>query len=208
MKALYPVVGGTATSHKWNLKDPRDLDAAFRLTFTAGWTHSSTGMTPTNAYANTFLIPSTSLSLNNVHISHYSRTDSNVLSCDIGCQILSNTPSLGIFPTSTYTAYRINDYTFSTITTINSFGFKIGSRNLSTTKKMVSNSSIINTLVTSTGIPNQSILIGAYQDNGAINYYSNRQCAFASIGDGLTDQDAINFYNTVQQYQINLGRQV
>jgi hypothetical protein len=30
MKALYPFVGGTATTHKFNLKDPRDLDAAYR----------------------------------------------------------------------------------------------------------------------------------------------------------------------------------
>jgi hypothetical protein len=28
MKALYPFVGGSAASHKFNLKDPRDLDAA------------------------------------------------------------------------------------------------------------------------------------------------------------------------------------
>ena len=57
MKALYPFVGGTAAQHKWNLKDPRDLDAAFRLTFTNAWTHASTGMTPngTSAFANTFL---------------------------------------------------------------------------------------------------------------------------------------------------------
>ena len=31
MKAIYPFVGGSAASHKWNLKDPRDLDAAYRL---------------------------------------------------------------------------------------------------------------------------------------------------------------------------------
>jgi hypothetical protein len=55
-KAIYPVVGGTASQHKYNLKDPRDLDAAFRLTFATGWTHSATGMTPngTSAYADTF----------------------------------------------------------------------------------------------------------------------------------------------------------
>ena len=53
MKALYPFVGGTATSHKFNLKDPRDLDAAFRLQFNGGWTHNSNGVTPngTNGYA-------------------------------------------------------------------------------------------------------------------------------------------------------------
>ena len=33
MKALYPFVGGTASAHKFNLKDPRDLDSAFRLVF-------------------------------------------------------------------------------------------------------------------------------------------------------------------------------
>ena len=30
IKAIYPFVGGTATTHKFNLKDPRDLDAAYR----------------------------------------------------------------------------------------------------------------------------------------------------------------------------------
>ena len=33
MKAIYPMVGGTANAHKFNLKDSRDLDAAFRLGF-------------------------------------------------------------------------------------------------------------------------------------------------------------------------------
>ena len=52
-KAIYPIVGGTASSHKYNLKDPRDLDAAFRLTFATGWTHSANGMLPngTTAFA-------------------------------------------------------------------------------------------------------------------------------------------------------------
>ncbi len=33
MQAIYPFIGGTEALHKWNLKDPRDLDAAYRLTF-------------------------------------------------------------------------------------------------------------------------------------------------------------------------------
>ena len=53
--ALHPMVGGTATTHKYNLKDPQDLDAAFRLTFAGGWTHDANGITGngTNAYADT-----------------------------------------------------------------------------------------------------------------------------------------------------------
>jgi len=38
-KAIYPCVGGTAFTHKFNLKDPRDLDAAFRLTYMMGLLH-------------------------------------------------------------------------------------------------------------------------------------------------------------------------
>jgi hypothetical protein len=77
MKALYPFVGGTASQHKFNLKDPRDLDAAFRLVFNGGWTHSSTGALPngTNAFADTklnaFTLP---LNQNSTSFSAYSRT--------------------------------------------------------------------------------------------------------------------------------------
>lgn len=34
------------------------------------------------------------------------------------------------------------------------------------------------------------------------------ECAFASIGDGLTDTEAVNFYTAVQRFQTTLGRQV
>jgi len=33
MKAIYPFIGGTAATHKWNLINPQDTDAAYRLTF-------------------------------------------------------------------------------------------------------------------------------------------------------------------------------
>lgn len=57
IKAFYPFVGGTPESHKWNLKDPRDTNDAYRLTFSGGWTHSSTGVkcNGSNTSADTFL---------------------------------------------------------------------------------------------------------------------------------------------------------
>jgi hypothetical protein len=54
MQALYPFVGGTATQHKYNLKDPRDLDAAYRLSFLGSWTHNSNGAIATAGAADTF----------------------------------------------------------------------------------------------------------------------------------------------------------
>ena len=76
-KAVYPMVGGTASSQKFNLINPLNSDLAFRLSFQGTWVHSATGAKPngTNAYASTFLNPLTDMSLNNNHISYYSRTE-------------------------------------------------------------------------------------------------------------------------------------
>ena len=41
---VYPFVGGTASAHKWNLKDPQNTDAAYRLDFGTSITHSSNGI--------------------------------------------------------------------------------------------------------------------------------------------------------------------
>lgn len=45
---FYPTIGGTATSHKYNLSDPSKYEA----TFFGGWTHDGSGAQPngTNAY--------------------------------------------------------------------------------------------------------------------------------------------------------------
>jgi len=40
---IYPFVGSTSGSHKYNLKDPRDSDDAYRMTFIGSGSHSSLG---------------------------------------------------------------------------------------------------------------------------------------------------------------------
>jgi hypothetical protein len=210
-KAIYPIVGGTASQHKYNLKDPRDLDAAFRLTFATGWTHSANGMLPNGAtYANTFLIPSSQLSLNSTHISGYIRTNSvshapmlsseNAGSYDNG---------LYIWPLQNqgYYSVRINDNTstFATVT-YDIRGLHLATRTASNVKKYrVNTTQIFNDSTASIALNTSSIYIGASRNNA--NYFSN-QIAFNSIGDGLTDTEAANFYTAVQAYQTTLGRQV
>ena len=44
VQAAYPLVGGTATTQKYNLMDPQDTDAAFRLTWNGTWIHNSDGI--------------------------------------------------------------------------------------------------------------------------------------------------------------------
>src|SRR5690349_23782913 len=77
MVAIYPFIGGTASSHKWNLKDPRDVDAAKRLTFSGSWTHSDNGALPdgSTGYANTYINFNQDVPQYSLHGSYYSRTN-------------------------------------------------------------------------------------------------------------------------------------
>lgn len=54
--AVYPAMGGTASTCKFNCLNPADTDAAFRLSFSGGWTYNGGGLIPnaTNSYANAF----------------------------------------------------------------------------------------------------------------------------------------------------------
>ena len=52
---IYPFVGGTSTSCKWNLKDPRDLNAAYRINFGSAITYSSLGVLGVSNDTNSFI---------------------------------------------------------------------------------------------------------------------------------------------------------
>jgi hypothetical protein len=69
--AAYPFVGGTQTTCKFNLKNPQDTNAAFRLDFNGSWTIDATGDAPTTAnsanYADTFWDTSVGGGRNDIH---------------------------------------------------------------------------------------------------------------------------------------------
>lgn len=206
MKAIYPIVGGSASSHAVNLKTPGTYD----LTFSTGWTHASTGMTPNgSAYANTNLIPSTTLQLNSTHLSFYSRTNVNLNQVEIGNQsslaylvIQARVSNLSYFLTYTNTITSAAD--------TNSAAFYIGNRTASNvTNGFRNNVKIFNSTLASTSRTTNAIYIGAMQNlSNVASTYSTKQCAFSSIGDGLTDTEAANFYTAVQAYQTTLSRNV
>ncbi len=210
MKAIYPFVGGSAASHKWNLKDPRDLNAAYRLTFTAGMVHSANGVLPngTSDTANTYLAPLSALSQNSSHISYYSRTNNSTNTVEMSSVGTGNTYKIEInlYGTTYYANVNVNYATNSSTAISDTRGFWLANRNSSaTTTGFRNGGKIINASVNSTGLSDRNILLfGQY----SATYYSNKQCSFASIGDGLTDTEASDFYNAVQAYQTALGRQV
>jgi hypothetical protein len=211
-KAIYPIVGGTATSHKWNLKDPRDLDAAFRLTYATGVTHSSTGMAGngSSGYADTFFSLGTTYKNSN-HISAYVRSNIDELANEMGAATALNVSVISIGTRYSNTAYFGNQINNSSIAFSNtdSRGFWINSRQSSSLFKALKNGSVVGTDTNTVGDTiSFDISLMARSTAGSRIFYSTRQLAFASIGDGLTDTEATNFYTAVQAYQTALSRNV
>jgi len=209
LKAVYPFVGGNASAHRFNLKDPRDLDVAFRLTFNGGWTHSSTGARPngTNGWANTFLNPLSALASTS-GLGYYSRTNSTV----------SNQADMGVltyFPVKTFAMVRIGSTAYfsansddaSPFSDTDTRGFYQIYRTNSTTVKASKNTTLYSATLP-VAIPNGNIIIGARNENTSPTLFSLKEFALTYIQENFTDTDASNLYTAVQTYQTTLGRQV
>ena len=224
LDAIYPFVGGTALKHKWNLKDPRDLDAAYRLQFNGGMTHSSNGIlfNGTNGWADT------------------SGYNYNVNS--FGCYTRNTTDNLLDYMGSQGTE-AIDDGEGPYLVFVNGFQlarnrFVMSSRNNfgSTNNTISTGLSVVTKAVPYNGqalyfkngtqkgtsniqinstTPIPPIAIGALNPNSdlsagtfGIEGYSNQEIAFAFIGNSLNVTQNTNLYTRVQAFQTTLGRQV
>jgi hypothetical protein len=207
MKAIYPMVGGTSTTHKYNLKDPQDTNGAFRLVFSGGMTHSSTGIlfSGVNGYANTFL--NDTVINSSGHISFYSRTLTVGNAIEMG--VWNN--NLPIFQNRVAANVFFGNNSLSYTTTADARGFWLGTKRNNSDRECYRNgisqaSSTATDNNISFGLP---YYIGARNTNNTtIQFPTSKECAFASLGDGLTDTDAANFYTAVQNLNTTLGRQV
>ena len=219
MKALYPFVGGTANTHKYNFMDARDLNAAFRLQFSGGYIHSSTGAKPngTNAYADTFLVPSTvSASYNSVGASAYLRDNVQFdYGVEFGCYgSLSGNYQFLFLNRTTSNLYNVrvanSGFVNSLGTVTNSSGLFTINRNNSTTQEIYQNG-ILNASysIAGTGLPEYNLHLSNTNGLGYINEsYSPREMAFAAYHDGLTAGQISTFNTLVTTLQTSLSRAV
>jgi len=207
MKAIYPMVGASAAACAQNLKS-----SSFTGTFTSGWTFASTGVTPngTSAYLDTGFAPSSNLTSNNASIGYYGGTSGTSLKCAMGAggggsfyQIYPAYPSYGLFA-------DIFDASNVFTTNLSADGFIFAYRNSSSTQKKHSIRGTITTKTesTSAGTISSNLVLGARNNSGSFQDYSNLQQRFAFMGDGLTDTQASNFYTAVQAFQTTLSRNV
>ena len=219
IKALYPIVGGTASTHKFNFVNPLDTDAAFRLTFFGGWTHSANGALPngSNAYANTFFNFNAETADYDHHVSNYSRTqNTGVNGVQIGVYDQSIGTEVNLFQYFAAVSKKGSSiYTYPSTAafdaTTNTQGLQIGVLSANNLRKMYFNGSLLNTGTNTESLnrPNGSIYLGAsnWTISGA-SQYSPHEHAFDSLGTKLNDSEASNLWTLVQSFQTTLGRAV
>lgn len=204
MKAIYPMVGASAAACAQNLKS-----SSFTGTFTSGWTFASTGVTPngTSAYMNTTL-QMQQLSNTTNHLSVYMRgsvaNDKSIIGVSDGAirYTILGTSTVNTY----YNAYNVN---FATQSIITRTGFLFGTY-ISGIEKLFRNGTqaVSNSMITTASTSTQPFYLGCYNNNGSPLQYINQEIALASLGDGLTDTQASNFYTAVQAFQTTLARNV
>lgn len=217
MQAVYPFVGGTADTHKWNLADPRDLDAAFRISWTGGLTHASTGITPdggSNSYGDTHYVPNDNAIITDCSLSWYSRTqsDGSPSQCDMGAYDPAITLRFHLIIRYEgdlfYYGLGEEGSTASATPSTDSRGLFANSRFDTSMQHGYRNGVPFGTpeAVTATALPTQSVYLGRLNDFSAGP--STREFAFCTISRSLTDADQAALYSAVQAFQTTLGRQV
>lgn len=211
---IYPFVGGDATRHSYNLINP----SLYQLTFFGGWTHSTSGATPngTNTYATTGFIPTSISGTDNAHFSYYSRTNSQITD-----ELIMGSNSNGTVPAfylrvrdsgNQTAAFMGNSATGqpTAFGTTDSTGLFMGNYQSNTLRQVLKNKTVLNqnTLNVSIAKSTSPIYLASYNNNGTPFTYTNKQCAFASIGNGMSNVEQALFYDIVQEFQTILGRNV
>lgn len=206
-KAVYPLVGETAATQKFNLKDPRDLDAAYRLSFIGSWSYSSAGAKPDGftAYANTHLVPSTIFPNASMHVSVYSRENSVGTKIDIS-PFGTGAQSISVYLRENGDVIYADGFNYPStrLSTSNtdSRGFYINNITLADHTIYKNGSSFITSTTLGGSLPSQQIEFASYNDGAG--QFSDRQVAFWSIGDALTGSEASAFSVAVNTYLNNL----
>lgn len=213
MYALYPFVGGTGSLHKWNLKNPLDTNGAFRIIWNGGVTHTSNGIVGngTNGYGETYIQPSTNLLLNSTHISFWSKTNSQNATAEMGIQDTLLNAGLRVITrnASNQTQYQVNDNASTIVSSVtDSSGFYCASRTASNSRKLYKNGTAIQTATSASTTRTIATIpvLGQKNFNNTMMSYLAKTFSFASVGEGLNDTEALNFYNIVNTYNTALGR--
>ena len=260
ISGLYPLVGGTMYSEKFNLKDPRDSDSAYRLNFNTGsgyfngsvyyktfFNDNGVIFWGSGDYADTFINAKTNLPDFSAHLAYLSLEESPITGqdspvydafpyvwTDMGASANDYSSELALQSQYQPNTYQENYPVTGVFSFYNSTSapviiqekvllsdpvdpkcFFIGSRTAnnnafllafdnSTTPTQSAES--LYSLGSNNDKPNKNLWIGKTNGPNIANDESYRSFGFVSMGQGLTSGECVNYYSSVKQLQIDIGR--
>jgi hypothetical protein len=210
--AIYPIVGGTELAHKFNLKNPLDTDAAFRLTFASTWVHDASGMhctTASGGYADSKYSAFTHGVSLDEHLSFYSGTagisGGYEWYTDASGALKRHFFSIAWSDVGGASFFNCNSNSGGGNNTISvgvgaALGMFIETRGGTFDHRAYKNSTLLGAEASAS--PDNSGMTGPF----ALLVNNTRTCSFASIGKSFTGAEALEFYLAVQAFQTMLGR--
>lgn len=221
--AVWPFVGNTSTTQKFNLKNPADNDAAFRLEFVNGGTHALTGYTGdgSTTHVDTKWNPDTRGATTSGHMSIYIRTNTtggtstyDMGAARSGVEVGGATISARMDWLSVADrfsgAWGTSDFnSTSFVSNSDSRGF-YGIGRTASGHEIYKNGSLQDSDTNASGTATRNVYISALHGaTGNPTGRTDRQYAFASVGiDTLSSAEWLTLYTIVQQFQTYLGRAV
>ncbi len=206
--ALYPIVGGTANAHSWNLKDT----TKYQITWTGSPTQSATGVlfNGSSQYGDSGLVDNDAvLDINDDVREFYSRTNRfGASEVDMGVYLGGGAVNYFLISYSSQFYVGMHNVQVGPLSDV--FGATTG---LLTVQRTASNnvdyykngSNVATNAATSVGQGTTNIYIGACSQT---LLYSSKEFALASIRKSISSADMALWYTAVQNYQTSLSRQV
>jgi hypothetical protein len=207
MHAIYPFVGATGEAHSVNLKNP----SLYKTSVMFGAYYSANGTDfPGSDYVNTGLVPSAVLPLASQHLSFYGRetgASGVMMGADATTVNGSGQRSRSILAPN-YSggndAYSgINNNGDQAQTGASSQGYHVVSLEGGTTRTYRNGAQLSSWAWTGTDNVDMSILIGA---RAGAPQFTSIQCAFATIGEGLSPSEVSSLNTIVEAFQDALSR--
>jgi hypothetical protein len=206
---IYPFAGITSATMKWNLKNPQDTNAAYRIVFNNGGTFDSRGYTSdgVNDWANTFLAGNAiGAGLNDFSVSYYIKDVVSLSAFDMGTRFDTNWLASNFRNINGRLASRAWNNNNSELTHPYTTGLATISRSAAASYIAAVNDYNATHIQTSTGRPANTLVFGAYNDFGNISLFVNKTYQFFAVGSSVTVAEHQILWNTVAQYQSDLGR--
>lgn len=215
MFALYPFLGGTASSHKWNAINPLDTDGAFRIVWNGTVTHDANGVqgngstgygdTKFNASSGGWLADSASM---HVYIRNNTASGYDFAA---SASPASNTSVLIARYTASTTAYGWLKNNAAGVNAVNadSRGMYSLVRGAADSLVLYKNgASLVSGSPSAGSYYNGNLYLGCENRGGVATEFSGHQYAFAAVGLTLNATESANLYTAVQAFQTALGRNV